>query len=557
MKRRAFLKQAAFTPALCQFIGSAIGVGFVSKANANASGTPPRNFLSVWVKGGSWATAFDYMPGVMNGISEGRKLSGRDATSFNQLAEGGELKTNYIPISVKAWGNQVTANLPPVWGNSVRLGNGNTVPLKNLLDGMAVFQGIRCPVDGHGIVDPHWYNPLGTVSLHGALAALSRRTGTAAGPIAPAFSSLGKPKGFADPGKQESLDIETIRDLLEPTVRKSSPFESNQMSDYLSRRGAMEETMNAALKVFGTYYAVRLPGSEALFEARSQAEIYLKKNFDSIFAYFDEALLRYTRVANDATSSYQTSKVWIVEGDRAKKISSAPFNSGHMAIPVRNTPQFGQLTSSIGDLANCSPSGDGGAQIFAMAETLFVHGISAVYAGEISGGFNVDNWGHGGDAHFSGLIPQMIGVLAYQHQFAALLSEFKRKLSDTGMWDNTVVQWAGEFNRSPRLDGTGADHGWEGSVTSVFSGAIDGFSAVGNLLRGDQTWGKAGLTEIGGEAGGVESRYLLLEDVIASLSHLGRLPRNEWPNPRGVSIFDSKGDKLQTSSRMKWSKIVA
>jgi hypothetical protein len=557
MKRRTFLKHTIVTPALCHFIGSSIALGMISKRAMAASGTPPRNFFSLWVQGGAWSTAFDYMPGVKHSISEGRLLNGRRATTFNQVTEGGDLRTNYVPLSVKAWGQQTTANLPPVWSTSVRLGDGSTVSLQSLLSGMAVFQGIRCPLDGHGIVDPHWYNPLGGLSLHGAIAAMSRKYGTPANSTPPAFSSLGDPKGFVDPEGQVNLEAENIRDLLEPTIRFAGKGQQSQMDNYMNRRQAMDATIKAALDVFGNYYANRLPGSAALFDARNQAETYLKKNFDSVFAYFDEAYERYKRVASDSTSMYNGSKIWIAEADRNKHIPSSRFESSHMHDPYAGSGPIKMGNTGSFEISNPGAGGDGGVKPFAMAETLFVHGLCCVYSGQISGGFTVGGSNHPGDPHYSGLIPLMIGSLAYQHQFAALLSEFKRVMTNRGLWEDTIVQFAGEFNRVPREDGTGADHGWEGAVSSIYSGAIDGFSAIGNLVQGNNTWGKAGLTDFGGESGGTEKRYLLLDDVIASIAHLCRLPRTDWPNPRAVSIFDAQGNKFQTSGRVSWSKIVA
>lgn len=555
MQRRKFLKYSLLTPALCHFVGHALGVSFISKANADSSGIKPRNFFPLWVQGGAWSSGFDYMPGVMNSIGEGKLMSGRNATTFNQITAGGEMRTNYIPTSVKAWGNQVNANLPPIWSETVSLGDGSKVALKSLAEGMAVFQGIRCPVDGHGIVDAHWYNPLGNLSLQGALAAMARRAGTMVSNVAPAFSSLGDPKGFVDPGGQSNLEVNSIKDLLNPTVRYSGKGLEGQKADYLNRRDAIEATMNSALGVLGNYYKNRLPGSTALFDARFQAETYLKKNFDSVFQYFDEALDRYKRVARDAGTSFANSKIWIAAEDRNQQIPSSRFAPGYFARPV-DSSQAGPTTSTVGDLGNPGVGSDGGIQAFAMAETLFVHGLSSVYSGKISGAFSINNIAHGGDPHYSGLILLLIGSMSYQHQFASMVAEFKRVMQNKNLWNDTVIQFAGEFNRSPRPDGTGADHGWEGAVTSIYSGAIDGFSAIGNLLKGDSTWGKAGLTQFGGEAGGSETRYTLLEDVVASLSHLTRVPRTEWPNPRGVSIFDAKGEKFQASPRVSWSKIV-
>jgi hypothetical protein len=74
------------------------------------------------------------------------------------------------------------------------------------------------------------------------------------------------------------------------------------------------------------------------------------------------------------------------------------------------------------------------------------------------------------------------------------------------LFDDTIINISGEFNRRPRLDGSGSDHNWEGGNLTMYSGSINGPHVLGNIRSSTGeasypgTWGFAApITELGNQ----------------------------------------------------------
>jgi uncharacterized protein (DUF1501 family) len=61
---------------------------------------------------------------------------------------------------------------------------------------------------------------------------------------------------------------------------------------------------------------------------------------------------------------------------------------------------------------------------------------------------------------------------------AALIADLKR----TGLWDDTLLVWGGEFGRTPTSEGVdkpGRDHNWHGFTMWLAGGGVRGGQAIG------------------------------------------------------------------------------
>src|SRR5690606_26764480 len=81
-----------------------------------------------------------------------------------------------------------------------------------------------------------------------------------------------------------------------------------------------------------------------------------------------------------------------------------------------------------------------------------------------------------------------------------LITALKNKQIPGGgnLFNKVILTISSDFNRSARSNGSGSDHGWEGSSYTLFSGRIPGFEVIGNVTSENSsgysgTWGKAGL----------------------------------------------------------------
>jgi hypothetical protein len=113
------------------------------------------------------------------------------------------------------------------------------------------------------------------------------------------------------------------------------------------------------------------------------------------------------------------------------------------------------------------------------------------------------------DAHNVGSLMTLLAFTAFYRGLAACVYEFSRAIGSE-VFEKTVIEIASEFNRSPRVDCVGSDHGFNGTTFSLFSGSIDGTHCIGDIYseppnssgsRGFNpgTWGwGAGMASLGG-----------------------------------------------------------
>jgi hypothetical protein len=88
------------------------------------------------------------------------------------------------------------------------------------------------------------------------------------------------------------------------------------------------------------------------------------------------------------------------------------------------------------------------------------------------------------DQHNIGASPAAFFTTLYFRGLGAGLNELIKNLKSAGIFDKTLIQVAGDFNRKPKKDGSGSDHGFEGSNQSFYSGMIQGGPfVIGSVVK--------------------------------------------------------------------------
>jgi Protein of unknown function (DUF1501) len=106
---------------------------------------------------------------------------------------------------------------------------------------------------------------------------------------------------------------------------------------------------------------------------------------------------------------------------------------------------------------------------------------------------------------------------------AALLQD----LSDRGLLDNTIVVWAGEFGRTPKIQWESPWNGGRGHYGNCFSAVVAGGGFKGGRV--------VGASDDKGEE--VVRRPVLAADLISSIYELlGIDPDSQLPNPKGLAL---------------------
>lgn len=108
------------------------------------------------------------------------------------------------------------------------------------------------------------------------------------------------------------------------------------------------------------------------------------------------------------------------------------------------------------------------------------------------------------DQHYVGAVASIFYTSLYYRAFMGCLLELKDQLQAAGIFDKTLIHIMTEFSRTPRMDGSGSDHGYNGNSATLISGMITTPGLIGNIVKNTHsddpvfktkypgTWGEAG-----------------------------------------------------------------
>jgi hypothetical protein len=254
------------------------------------------------------------------------------------------------------------------------------------------------------------------------------------------------------------------------------PFIEDRSGSFFTRRKDLDKFVEEAMRALRSHHEAGTPGVSALYENSDKAEKQIRSEISNLTltGAYGYLLNKYTGIIDRvASASDWTSKMGF-------DLTGLSFNS----------------TQKIQNLA----------PVFAITEYLFSNNYSSTIHASIDyinattssskpNESTIDN-----DAHDVDADTHLRAFSFYFRAIAACIYELSRSLKD---WDNTVVQVGSEFARTPRdhkKTREGSDHAWEGTVSSIFSGAIrNGPYLAGNIqevARKDDefypgVWGKA------------------------------------------------------------------
>jgi hypothetical protein len=103
---------------------------------------------------------------------------------------------------------------------------------------------------------------------------------------------------------------------------------------------------------------------------------------------------------------------------------------------------------------------------------------------------------HSFDEHSYGVMNTTLINSLYHYTLTSCLHEFIENLKLHKIFDNTLICHGSEFNRSPRINAGGSDHGWSAASVSMYSGLINnGPVFIGDMKKENDEnykgfWGK-------------------------------------------------------------------
>lgn len=416
--------------------------------------------------------------------------------------------------------------LPPVWNFHT------SKNFDSVLQHTLFIRGMDMEINNHFVSNARQSAPqMGGVCLHGAVADKSNRSI----PIITDFGSAAARSFKSSKGLSPSI-ISTaslttnlasiLLDAFKPVPgnRKHNSGQNLQLQDQVFAR--LEEEMK---KIGYT--------ENALSESYEKAAQLVEANIQSLANNYPSMRSKYLNLIQAAFSPRNGS----LDGLNTSRITPTTdpiFDLGS------NRPASDIKLSDLRSMATSNINLPRMAQNFALMELLtdkltscFSMTFTSIADLPISGS-QTANISH--DQHTTGMAVSTFVTTLYYRSFLSCLAEFVDFLKAKNIFDKSVIHLASEFNRIPRNDGSGSDHGVSGSGTTLISGKFNKPEVIGNISKNDPlqrgTWGHAAPYSLAGE-----NRPINVNDVARTITTM-----------LGVQDVVSNGRPLLTPSGNYW-----
>lgn len=480
-------------------------------------------------------------------------------------------------------------NMPHLWSYDVAKVGGKTRPMQELMSNMLMIRGCVMGTDGHPINCEKQVSPIsGDYSITGLVSDNSSA-------YFPSISLGQSPanKCFKSARGASAIDIpldskDFISYLLEVFYEQTKIAEQMDVNS--------EKEIEKALGVLKKYSLSNQPGAEILYNERVKVEKLIKSGVRDFSDASAQLTKKYDDLFNRSLALSEIKGATDVAVPGLKFPASAPNNidiqsglgthryeSGFYIVE----PDLRTVFSKV--------KADNLAKSFALAEFVLSEGLSSsillvppahdrgnllvdlmvennMYdAGQIETKFNpeknetVFNLKPGAklaaetkplfvtDSHGFGWVSQVMGCNLFYRGMSACFLEFidqmkaKKITAGTSLFDETVFQFATEFERAPTSDGGGTQHNFLACTTSVFSGIIKKPEVIGNIYAGKKrpegTRLPLGTIGTAAPVKALENKKIAITHVSSTLSEMLRVPKIA---SRANSLVEVKNGVLKT-----------
>lgn len=474
--------------------------GVFMRAQADPSG-PASNYVYFSDSGGRAPWYFYSMnPRGDSAFSKNRQVNTRFADAANYSTP---IHATH-PVATAAG----TLHLPYLWASQMPAAGGGWIPMTNALQNLLMIRGVSFHRDGHDNNTPLYVRP---VSGEPSIGGLVQAQGGA--PLAAVTGGGVNDQFHKSPTGESWVRVQggsnPLIGLLQPFQRGSGDISGTQ----LSRRSAMNVAMDRALASLGTLAASNTPGAAALHGYRTNAETILRNGIGDISTVWTSLLAKYSDLADRA---FQTFNILGVNDKPVPNSSSR----GENALPlVDGAPTFCQNTD-LRTIFTTQTYLHNLAENMAIAEYLLTYGYSNsfIFGTEGLNGMNFEGLPeftrYYTDEHSCGSSTSLLANSQVYRAVTACMYELVQALKRASMFDRTVIQIGSEMGRDARdtfnsatQPAMGADHGWSGNCTAIWSGKLPSDPLLlGNVYIDMQgyhgnrrgTWGNAAPIQVAG-----------------------------------------------------------
>ncbi len=504
--------------------------GAQSKALAQATGAvSPRKYLSIVQPQAPARTVFDSFFTPYENLNH----TYNPGTGTRYIANGGRY-TSVGYETVLRHGIQV----PYMWKYDVPRSSGGGRPMSDLLANLLSIQGITTKNAGHGGSRALHFLPLGASQSLGAMSA--DYSDAALGTVSFASSNYKHKSLKSKPANVLRLfNGNYLQALLKPFLSGLNSSDQASKDALMTSRELVKNSIANLADILNPNASASISSSKLAFELSQGA-------FSDIDTFWADRVPVYEDLINRVVHSV----------DRYEGFDDLPIGSVDTA--GRSTQYNFNTNGNIVRTADLRSMILGGTQIsfmaerFAVAEYLLTKNLSdsvTIPLNSLQGMMNIGGQNyHQLDEHFTGIMVSTMLNFYLFRSISACMLELIDRLKAHSVFDETVIELSGEFNRDARIDGSGSDHGWKGKSVSYFSGAFKNGPLVMGVLKNSTgntagVWGEGAVDPILG-------KQLELHDMAATLAHLLRVP-NPFNFAAPIVTLNESGELNPITSKTK------
>jgi hypothetical protein len=506
--------------------------GMLSRAIADeiSMDTKPRNYVFLGFPGAPSRWQFD---NILRPTANSPFVANRTvATAINSTptAINYAYQTPIVKIAGRDWA------MPPLWSTNVGTASGQA-PLSTLMNNMLIMRGCDLRQDGHPS------NYIRQVLANGGGSSLGGLVADRSSTPIPALSYM--PIGYASVYASAHGTPNVNLTSGTPLIDLLTPFTGFENYGFRSK-AEIKSAVDKALDKLSDISLTNQPGAQGLFASRRSAEALLRKGVTGLKDVWASLLAKYTSIIlqnlRDVTvGGLMPNPIYTFnEAGTDFRWENDTAGNTPAILPAGIDARTILTSSNITSLA----------ESMALTEYVLTQGLSSTVTGmgfHLHSALNGAYFSYQHDQHQAGVAITTLFGTAYFRAVGACLLELTNTLKATRhnsggtLFDETVIHVAGDFNRSPRIDGSGSDHGFNGSSAMVLSGALSGMQLTGNMYADagpvfypsyGGTWGfAAGMGYLGG-------RTMTIGNIASTICDLLRVPS---PTPNDSSLFPTQG----------------
>ncbi len=430
---------------------------------------------------------------------------------------------------------------PWMWGQKMPTSDG----FKNiyeLMDNMLLFQGIHSSSPGHGMsqVRTEEANNLTIAGL------IADATNTPLNAI-----QMNSPYTFKS---AQGSFITPLNDIITANMIASlmANFDSQRITTYTGLKDNLASSFKNAVDNLNYDSGLRMPSSLSLKNTYEGAVDIINSAVQDFASIWETKLSKYKAVTELAATD-RTQFVGFfdkpigVSTDRDHRYDIATAPQGNLKCLNADIRSI-MDKNSVNSLSACFAVAEFIADNkYAAAINARVLPVRALMQTTPSGQAIARNITH--DQHNVGTMVRTLTNAVMFRAISSCLYEMKKFLSTESKgfkFDETVIRLNGEFSRSPKSDGSGADHGWQATTTFIYSGMVEKPEIVGRIVKDGLTngfhsrayegsWGCGSKLNINGI-----DDYLTQGNVISSISAMLGIPSPANNSPSLITVRNSK-----------------